>query len=37
MLYTEAATRPVLSALKISQENSSYGIFPAIINTMRNV
>ncbi|KAJ6136856.1 hypothetical protein N7497_012108 [Penicillium chrysogenum] len=38
MLYTEAATatRPVLSALKISREDNSYGIFPVIINTMRN-
>ncbi|KAJ5481433.1 hypothetical protein N7475_000245 [Penicillium sp. IBT 31633x] len=36
LLYTEAATRPVLSALKISREDNCYGIFLAIINTMRN-
>lgn len=36
MLYVEAAIRPVQSALKISRWGSSYGVFPAIINTMRN-
>ncbi|KAJ5249802.1 hypothetical protein N7489_000212 [Penicillium chrysogenum] len=35
-LYAEAARRPVQSALKISRGDSSYGVFPAIINTMRN-
>ncbi|OQD74460.1 hypothetical protein PENANT_c174G02644 [Penicillium antarcticum] len=37
MLCAEAPARPVLSALKISQETSSYGAFPAITHTMRNV